>query len=98
MHTSWTHACRRHGIARRDARFVIEHCGLVFLLPAPVDSLLTDDRLVYLGDDSVGRPLEVMGVEMEAEATGEQHLRVIHAMELRDKYRRQYEEARRWRR
>jgi hypothetical protein len=56
-----------------------------------------DNRLVYLGDDEAGNALEVIGVEMEPEANGEEHLRVIHAMALREKYRRQYEEARRWR-
>ena len=38
-----------------------------------------------------------MGIEMEQVPTGEQQLRVIHAMELRPKYRNQYEEAKRWR-
>ena len=45
-------------------------------------------RVVYLGDDDRGRTLEVMGVESEH---GE--LLVIHAMELRDKYRERYEEV-----
>jgi hypothetical protein len=34
---------------------------------------------------------------MEVDANGEGHLRVIHAMALREKYRGQYEEAKRWR-
>jgi hypothetical protein len=94
---SWTHASRRHGIARKDARYVIEHCGLVFTVPAPAGSLAADDRLVFLGDDQSGRALEVIGVEMESPVAGEQHLRVVHAMELREKYRGQYEEAKKWR-
>jgi hypothetical protein len=56
-----------------------------------------DDRLVYLGDDSSGRALEVVGVELEPSAQGEQHMRIVHAMELRRKYRAQYEEAKKWR-
>jgi hypothetical protein len=40
--------------------------------------------------------LEVIGVELEAD-DGEEHLRVIHVMELRAKYRDQYEEAKQWR-
>jgi hypothetical protein len=40
--------------------------------------------------------LEVIGVELETEV-GEEHLRVIHVMELRAKYRSQYEEAKQWR-
>jgi hypothetical protein len=94
---SWTHALRRHGNARSDTRFVIEHCGLVFVMPAPGDSEVPDVRLVYLGDDGSGPPLEVMGVEMGADASEDQHLRVIHAMELRRKYCDQYEEAQKWR-
>jgi hypothetical protein len=45
-------------------------------------------RLVYLGDDAGERALEVMAVELPG---GE--LLVIHAMPLRAKYRRQYEEV-----
>jgi len=37
--------------------------GLVFVQPAPKDSPVADNRLVYLGDDPSGRPLEVIGVE-----------------------------------
>ncbi len=40
-----------------------------------------------------GVPLEVMAVELE-----DGGLLVIHAMPLRDRYRMQYEEARKWRR
>lgn len=96
MRISWSHASRCHGIARRDARYVVVHCGLVFLQPAPAGSPVPEDRFVYLRDDPSGRPLEVMGVELETE-DGQDHLRVIHVMELRAKYREQYEEARRWR-
>jgi hypothetical protein len=45
-------------------------------------------RIVYLGEDMHGRPLEVMAVERHS---GE--LLVIHAMALREKYRKHYEEA-----
>lgn len=93
---SWTHASRRHGIARRDARYVVMHCGLVFLQPAPAGSPVPDPRVVFLGDDASGKPLEVIGVEMETMENDEQHLRVIHAMELRTKYRNEYEEAKQW--
>lgn len=65
MRLSWTAAARRHRITRADARFVIEHCGLVFIQPAAADSLVLDDRLVYLGEDPNGRPLEVVTLEMD---------------------------------
>ena len=63
---------------------------------AEIDLLQNGDGIHDLGDDSAARALEVIGVDMDAE-DGEQHLRVIHVMELRTKYRSQYEEARRWR-
>lgn len=88
---------RRHGIARHAARFVVEHFGLVYIQPAPPGSAVPDPRPVFPGDDEAGRAIEVIGVEMEADANGEEHLRVIHAMALREKHRRQYEEAKRWR-
>lgn len=46
-------------------------------------------RLVYLGDDDHGHALEVMAV-----AGKHDELLVIHAMELRDKYRKCYEDRR----
>jgi len=94
---SWTHASRCHGIARHSARFVVEHCGLVYIQPAPPHSAVPDPLLVFLGDDEEGRAVEVIGVEMEVDANGEDHLRVIHAMALREKYRGQYKEAKKWR-
>jgi hypothetical protein len=69
---------------------VVEHSGLVFRLPPPSGQL--DERLVFLGDDADGVALEVMAVELEG---GD--LYVIHAMDLRERYRPQYEEAKRWR-
>jgi hypothetical protein len=69
---------------------VIEHCGLRFRILAPPGH--ADDRLLYLGDDDNGVPLEVVAVEL-----GPDELLVIHAMPLRTKYRRQYLEAERWR-
>ncbi len=100
VYLSWTAAARRHRIARDDARFVIEHCGLVFIQPAPagsLGSLVPDGRFVYLSDDPPGRPLKVVGVEVDSGSGNDRHLRVIHAMQLRAKYRNQYEEARKWR-
>jgi hypothetical protein len=67
---------------------VIEHARVRFRVPG-TEGL--DDRLLYLGADEDGVPLEVMAVELES---GD--LFVIHAMPLRRKYRPQYEEARRW--
>jgi len=83
----------KHGISKDRIRHVIAHCGLIFEESAPTrDAEALDDRLVCLGDDADGTALEVMAVEG---SKGE--LVVIHAMELRAKYRDQYEEAKRWR-
>jgi hypothetical protein len=49
-----------------------------------------DIRLVFLGDDAQGKPLEVMAIELP-----DGGLLVIHAMSLRSKYRQRYEETKR---
>ncbi len=83
----------KHRISKEHIRYVISHCGLAFEEPAPSqDTEALDDRLVILGDDAGGRALEVMAVEG---SKGE--LVVIHAIELREKYRDQYAEAKQWR-
>ena len=82
----------KHRISKERIRHVISHCGLAFEEPAPPASEAIDDRLVVLGDDADGNELEVMAVEGPK---GE--LIAVHAMELREKYRAQYEEAKQWR-
>jgi hypothetical protein len=42
---------------------------------------------------TIGIALEVMAIELEDDS-----LLVIHAMPLRDRYRKQYEEAKKWQR
>jgi len=90
----WARSASRHGVSRRRIRSVIGSCRLRLTEPPPAGA--PDDaseRLVFLGDDDRGKPLEVMAVERENDA-----LLVIHAMELRDRYRLDYEEAERWQR
>jgi hypothetical protein len=50
------------------------------------------ERLLFLGDDQDGVPLEVMAVELLDDS-----LYVIHAMELRPRYNQRYKEAKPWR-
>ncbi len=84
----------KHRISKERIRHVISHCGLAFSEPPPSQaSEALDERLVILGDDADGKELEVMAVEG---SKGE--MIVIHAMELRKKYRDRYEEAKQWRR
>jgi hypothetical protein len=83
----------KHRISKERIRYVIAHCGLALEEPAPSSNIeALDERLLCLGDDAEGKALEVMVVEG---SKGE--LIVIHAMELRAKYRDQYEEAKQWR-
>lgn len=94
MDLRWARSATRHRIARERSRYVIEHCGLRFEQPPPAGAPAdAEPRLVYLGDDADGVALEVMAVELE-----DGRLLVIHAMALRDRYREQYEEAKKWRR
>jgi len=81
-------SARRHKISQARARYVIEHCGLVFAEPAPPGAAVRDDRLVFLGDDAGGVPLEVMALEID-----DHDLLVIHVMKLRRAYEPQYTEA-----
>lgn len=93
MRIEWSTAAAKHGISEESARYVIEHCGLYYKQPAPPQSPagLNAPRRVYLGDDADGTALEVMAVAIEPDG-----LLVIHAMPLRQKYRRQYEGAKKW--
>jgi len=94
MELRWARSATKHRISRARARYVIEHCGLRFEQPPPTGAAVSaDPRLVYLGDDADGIPLEVMAIELT-----DGSLLVIHAMPLRDRYQEQYQEAKGWRR
>lgn len=94
MDLRWARSATKHRISRERSRHVIEHAGLRFELDPPADAPAhADARLLYLGDDADDVPLEVMVIELE-----DGRLLVIHAMVLRERYRREYEEAEKWRR
>ncbi len=88
----WARSATRHRISRPRSRHVIEHCGGRFRAGKSDDGH-RDPRVLFLGDDAGGVALEVVAVE-----TGREAFLVIHAMELRQKYRALYERGRRWRR
>lgn len=93
MNLTWARSATKHRISRERSRYVIEHCGLRFEQePSASAPAGASSRLVFLGDDTDGIALEVMAVELDDE-----NLLVIHAMLLRDLYRKQYEEATKWR-
>jgi len=84
----FANSATRHGIARARSRYVVEHCGQAISVPAAMDPKWQAERLLFLGDDMNGIPLEVMGIELE-----EENLLVIHAMKLRRRYRDLYHAA-----
>lgn len=79
-------SARRHRIGRGRVLEVLADPVVVLNVP---DARGRQGRIVFLGDDATGRALEVMAVATE------RGLLVIHAMDLRRKWRRHYEEA--WR-
>lgn len=89
----WARSASRHRVPRRSIRFAMARCRLRFVEDPP-DRAAGEaaDRILVLGDDEKGEPIEVMGVEDE-----DGTFLVIHAMSLRDEYRPDYEEAKRWR-
>jgi hypothetical protein len=63
----WARSARRHRVSRARIAHVIEHCGLVFAAAPPegAPAAGASERLIFLGDDAEGRPLEVMAVALE---------------------------------
>ncbi len=80
----------RHGISEERTRYVISTCRCP--LYAPDDERDARDRVVFLGPDAGGVPLEVVGIELD---NGD--LVVIHAMRLRRAYAVAYEQVMRCR-
>jgi hypothetical protein len=89
---TFARSATKHRISRERALYVVEHCGIQFVdryrNPANTD---VDRRIYFLGDDLEEVALEVVAVELD-----EENFRVIHAMELRNRFRGLYEEARPW--
>jgi hypothetical protein len=86
----WANSAFRHGISEERSQYVVEHAFGVFDVPASNDPSV--DRLLFLGDDADGVPLEVVAAEVLVDED-EWDLLVIHAMPLRAAYRPLYEEA-----
>jgi len=78
----------RHGISQERAAYVVEHCPAPYYAPPRAGM---DDRILYLGPDRNGVPLEVGAVER---SNGE--LFVIHAMPLRRSFEDDYAAVMRW--
>jgi hypothetical protein len=82
----FTQSSRRHKIGRARIRQVMANPVAVVRIEEESDPRV---RLLLVGDDASGRALEVIVVE-EAD-----RLVVIHAMDLRAKFRTLYEEGKR---
>lgn len=86
MLIEFTQSARKHRIGRARVRQVPVDPVAEAVLPA--ESGL-QERLVFLGDDESGRALDVLAVRTD------RGLLVIHAMDLRPKWRQLYEEGKR---
>jgi hypothetical protein len=91
---TFARSATKHRLSRQRSLHVIEHCGFQIVKHhrGPVNSG-ADQRVVFLGDDLEGVALETMAAERS-----EEEFLVIHAMDLRKRFRDFYEEARSWRR
>jgi len=81
----FTKSARKHHIGRARVVFVIENAHNVVPQVRPGQP----DVLMYLGDDQTGRALEVGIVVLD-----EGDVLVIHAMDLRPKFQKDYDEGR----
>jgi hypothetical protein len=87
----WARSATKHRISKKRVRQALERSVAILEQdPPPPRTFEGKTRLVFLGEDAGGVPLEVIAVETDRE-----HLMVIHAMELRPRYRSTYEEVRR---
>ncbi len=84
----FTSAAHKHGISEERVTYVLRHPLGVFDEPASVDPKWETDRLLVLGDDPRGVPLEIVGIELDDGA-----FLVMHAMKLRSTYQSLYERA-----
>ena len=84
MKVEFTQSARKHRVGRKR---VLEVLALPIVVITLNDAHGRDKRLVFLGKDHSGRVLEVMAVEIVG------GLLVIHAMDIRPKWRKVYEEG-----
>lgn len=81
-----------HRISRERSLYVIEHSGIQ-LIDRAWDRGMSglEKRVVFIGDDLEGVALEVIAAEEE-----EEEFVVIHAMNMRKRFRGLYGEVRKW--
>jgi hypothetical protein len=81
MEIRWARSAAKHRINRARSGHVVKTAATIIQEPAPEDSPLEVDRIVFLGPDPNGVMLEVVAVEIE------NGLLIIHAMKMRAQYR-----------
>lgn len=81
MEIRWAKSAAKHRISRARSAHVVKTAETIIREPAPDDSPLEDDRIVFLGPDPRGVMLEVVAVEIGS------GLLIIHAMKMRAQYR-----------
>jgi hypothetical protein len=84
----FAHSTTRHKIDDRRSQFVVEHAIGTYPVPASIDHLWTPERLLFIGDDKHGVPLEVIGIELD-----DGDLMIIDAQKLRPNYKKLYEQV-----
>jgi len=87
----WARSATKHRISKSRSRHALDHCLAIFEEDPPAGNpMARAPRWVFLGEDLAGIALEIIAVR-----TDHKSLMVIHAMTLRSRYRRIYEEVRR---
>ncbi|HWO84705.1 MAG TPA: hypothetical protein VNM38_13080 [Solirubrobacterales bacterium] len=89
---TFARSATKHRISRQRSLHIIEHCGIQ-LVDRAWDRGIPgiERRVVFVGDDLEGVALEVIAAEEDEEA-----FVVIHAMNMRKRFRGLYEEVRKW--
>jgi hypothetical protein len=89
---TFARSANKHRISRERSLHIIEHCGLQLVDRAwRRETSGMEKRVVFIGDDLEGVALEVIAVEEV-----EEEFVVIHAMNMRNRFRGLYEEVRKW--
>jgi hypothetical protein len=89
---TFARSATKHRISRERSLYVIEHCGLQLVDRAwRRKTSGTEKRVVFIGDDLEGVALEAIAAEEV-----EEEFVVIHAMNMRNRFRGLYEEVRKW--
>lgn len=89
---TFARSATRHRVSRERSLYIIEDCGLQLVDQAwRRKSSGIEKRVVFIGDDLEGIALEVIAAEEV-----EEEFVVIHAMNMRNRFRGLYGEVRKW--